>query len=207
MTQYYKYPRTPHVPWSLGATDDDKKLQSMTHFYGERIIVTEKMDGENYTLYNDHSHARSLDSANHSSRAWVKSFHNTFKHDIPENIRICGENLYATHSIHYDDLESYFYVFSIWEENVCLSWEDTELYLKLLNLNSVPIIYLGMYNENYIKSIDIGNTEGYVIRNVKSFKYEEFSQNIAKFVRKDHVQSDKHWMHSKIIPNKLKNTG
>lgn len=121
----YKYPRTFHLPWSEGATQDDKITNDLSLFEKE-IVVTIKMDGENTTCYSDYIHARSLDSRNHVSRNWVKAFHATFKHNIPIGWRICGENLFAQHSIRYDNLESYFYLFSIWDDNNnCLNWADT----------------------------------------------------------------------------------
>ena len=97
-----KYPRTYHAPWSQGATNDDKIHKTMDHFLGKRVIVTEKMDGESCSFYNDYIHARSLDSVNHYTRNWVKQFHaNNIMGNIP-GLRICGENLYAVHSIKYD---------------------------------------------------------------------------------------------------------
>ena len=42
-----KYPRTFHLPWSPGATSDDKMLKSIEHFIGKEVVITEKMDGEN----------------------------------------------------------------------------------------------------------------------------------------------------------------
>lgn len=46
-TPYVKYGRTFHLPWSPGAHDDDKTLNDASQFYGKRVIVTKKMDGEN----------------------------------------------------------------------------------------------------------------------------------------------------------------
>ncbi len=67
---------------------------------------------------------------------------------IPEGWRICGENVYACHSIHYIALTSYFYVFSIWnEKNECLSWDATVAWCKKLGLAHVPLLYRGPYNE------------------------------------------------------------
>ena len=84
MESYIKYPRTPHLPWSLGASSDDKVLPSVGHFEGRQVIVTEKMDGENTTLYRDHIHARSLDSKGGEDRAWVKQFWASIRGEIPE---------------------------------------------------------------------------------------------------------------------------
>jgi hypothetical protein len=46
-TPYVKYGRTWHLPWSPGAHDDDKTLNDASQFYGKRVIITKKMDGEN----------------------------------------------------------------------------------------------------------------------------------------------------------------
>lgn len=101
MTDFVKYPRTYHLPWSPGTTNDDKILKSLTGFDGEHVVCTVKMDGENTSLYRNGLHARSLDYQHHDSRAWIRGFHATFAADIPEGMRICGENLYAKHSIAY----------------------------------------------------------------------------------------------------------
>jgi hypothetical protein len=47
MTEYYKYPRTYHLPWSLGCTNDDKIIKDLSPFKDMYGVVTEKMDGEN----------------------------------------------------------------------------------------------------------------------------------------------------------------
>ena len=112
----YKYPRTPHLPWSPGFSSDDVIL-SDDIFSGREVVITEKMDGENTSIYCDYIHARSINSGKHPSRDWVNALWGSIKKDIPEGYRICGENLYAQHSIKYVDLESYFYVFSIWNKD------------------------------------------------------------------------------------------
>lgn len=200
-----KYPRTPHLPWSEGVNSDDISLFSISCFENKRVVVTEKMDGENTTLYKDYIHARSLDSKDHQSRHWVKTFWSNVRFSIPENYRVCGENLYAQHSIEYDNLKSYFYGFSIWNENnICLSWDDTEEWFELLGITSVPVLYRGMFDEKEIKSLFYDGIEGYVVRLENSFSYDEFGSSVAKFVRKNHVQTDSHWMYKTVIPNKLK---
>lgn len=205
---YCKYPRTYHLPWSLGSTSDDKFLENTSAFEGEEFIVTEKMDGENTSLYTDKYHARSIDSKDHDSRHWVKGLWGRIRHEIPQGWRICGENLFAKHSLYYDDLESYFMVISIWEENRCLSWDDTVSVCEMMGLITVPVICRIKYDEDFLKRLanqmDLDKKEGYVIRNVKSFEYEDFSSNVGKFVRPKHVTSDQHWMYDTITPNKLK---
>lgn len=92
---YKKYPRTPHLPFSLGVQSDDKVLKSISHFEGKDIIITEKMDGENTTMYSNHIHARSIDSKHHPSRDYVKQLHANIKYMIPSNMRLIGENMFA----------------------------------------------------------------------------------------------------------------
>lgn len=203
----YKYPRTYHLPFSKGATSDDKILKDTKHFIGKKIVVTEKMDGENTTIYRDYYHARSLDSKHRNYHSYLLSeIIPRIKYDIPENWRICGEYLYAKHSIWYTDLEDYFLVFSIWNGESCLSWEETREYCELLGLSIVPELYIGDYDEDKIKSIAENvvehGGEGIVVRLLDTFSYENFSTSIAKYVRENHVQTDGHWSLGKIIQNK-----
>lgn len=206
----FKYPRTYHCPWSPGLHKDDKMIPNMDSFVNKRVIVTEKMDGENTTMYQDYIHARSIDGRNHPSRDWVKNFWSSICHEIPIDWRICGENLYALHSISYNDLETYFYGFSIWDEfNMCLSWNETQDWFQLLGIKSVPVLYDGIYDERKIKSLyddkkDYDNREGYVIRLADKFSYRDFKTSVVKYVRKDHIRTTKHWMQGKSETNKLK---
>jgi hypothetical protein len=203
-----KYPRTFHLPSSPGHTSDDKVLKSLNHFNGKEIVITEKMDGENTTLYSDYTHARSLDSVNHWSRNWLKNFHASIGYKIPNGVRICGENLQATHSIFYNDLESYFLAFSVWDGPQCLSWDDTIYTLSELGIHHVPVIYRGMFSETVIeeliKRIDTEKQEGFVIRLSSEFEYDDFGKSVAKWVRPSHVQSAVHWTRSSFKENLLR---
>lgn len=203
--RYKKYPRTFHLPWSEGITSDDKVLKDLSSFKGKNVICTLKMDGENTSMYMNKIHARSIDSKDHPSRHWVKQFHAGIRYQIPQNWRICGENLFAKHSIFYRDLPSYFLGISIFDENnFCLSWEETLIFFEIIGIHPVQEIYSGKFDEKLIKKIDTESNEGYVIRNAEKFHYNDFSFNVAKFVRKNHVQTSTHWMREKITPNKLK---
>lgn len=205
-----KYPRTYHLPFSLGVTSDDKMLKNTSCFEGMDVVITEKMDGENTTIYSDAFHARSLDSRNHPSRNWIAKIQGEIGYKIPKNWRICGENLYAKHSISYNNLPSYFLAFSIWDENnICLDWDSTVEFLNELEIHHPTVLYRGVYSEEnvkkIIKSLDLDVQEGFVVRLAKSFKYDDFSKSVAKFVRKGHVQTDEHWMHKEIIKNEVLN--
>ena len=208
-THYVKYPRTLHLPFSPGINDDDRVLKSMDQFEGHNIIVFEKLDGENTTLYTDYIHARSINSGNHPSRNWVKAFHAQFQGDIPYGWRICGENMFAEHSIHYENLKTYFYGFSIWnEKNELLDWDTTLEWFELLGIIPCPTIYEGLYNYDLLKNLekilDFTKQEGFVMRIRDGFHYRDFRKYVGKYVRKGHIQTTKHWMiGQQVVPNEL----
>jgi hypothetical protein len=211
-TDYAKYGRTFHLPWSPGIHDDDKALKDVSQFEGKRVIMSLKADGENTSGYSDgHVHARSIDSRGGEDRAWVKQFLiNNVCFNLPQGWRICGENLWAEHSIHYDNLPSYFLGFSLWNErNVCLSWDETTDYFDLLGVTPVEVMYDGIWDEKAIRTIekklDLDKVEGYVIRVAEAFPFSQFKNSIAKFVRPGHVQTTKHWRAGRAFtPNELK---
>ena len=215
--QRVKYPRTHHLPWSPGRSSDDKVLsaEAVTEmFVGRVVVVSSKLDGENCTIYSDGTcHARSIDSRHHESRAWVKALAARLAQDTPEGWRLCGENVYAEHSISYDSLPGYFVLFAVYDgNNVCLSWGQTVEWADAWGIPVVPLIYWGRWDEAQVKAAWNMHTphfgdeaEGYVVRLQDGFQYEDFSRSVAKFVRAGHVNpGDTHWMYKPVTPNKIK---
>lgn len=206
----FKYPKTLHLPDSPGLQADQCHV-NLDQFKNQEIVITEKMDGENTTMYRDHIHARSIDSKYHPSRDWVKGFHGQIKHMIPEGWRVCGENMFAQHSIHYDNLPSYFLGFAIFNErNIMINWNLTLIWFAVLGITPAPILYDGLFDamQTGIKDWTTcwfpDSKEGYVIRITDSIKFEDFQKYTGKWVRSNHVQTDEHWMHKEIIVNQLK---
>lgn len=200
-----KYPRTFHLPFSPGATSDDKIQHDLSQFYGQRVIITEKMDGENTTIYQNGYHARSLDSAYHPSRSRVAALAATIGGYMDIGDRICGENLTAVHSIKYDDLESFFLGFSYWHCEYCYEWDSTVTMFELLEIKHVPVLYDGIYDEKVIqqiiKTMDFSKSEGFVMRVAHGFTIDEFPISVVKYVRENHVQTDEHWSRGSFEEN------
>ncbi|MEU3446915.1 RNA ligase family protein [Streptomyces thermolilacinus] len=200
------YPRTPHLPWSPGVGRDDVRAFDLSGFAGREVVVTEKLDGENTTLYADGLHARSLDSGHHPSRAWVKALHGRIAHAIPEDYRVCGENMYARHSIAYDALESYFYGFCVFDElGWSPGWDWTVAFLRGLGVPTPRVLWRGVFDERALRRlrVDTRRQEGYVVRTADGFMAEEFGRRVAKWVRPGHVRTGTHWMHAAVTPNGL----
>lgn len=206
-----KYPRSYHLHYSEKPSGDDKIQTNDDHFIGKQVVVSIKMDGENTTIYNDNIHARSLNSnIDSEDRRWIDALRKSkIENNIPDSYRICGENLFYKHTVYYDDLKSMFYVFSIWDNVVCLSWEETKLWCGLLDLEHVPIIYEGEYNREiiinefnkYIKTNN--NVEGFVVRLSDEFNINDFEKSLNKYVRNTFEIPDNHWKYSKKTLNKL----
>lgn len=209
--RYVKYPRTLHLPWSPAAHNkDERTMDDLSLFEGQRVVVTAKLDGENTTWYKDYIHARSLDYTPHPSRNWVKKLHGEVAWQLPDGWRLCGENVYAKHSIEYKNLESYFYVFSIWnEKNVCIDWAETQEWAQLLGLKTVPVLYDRTWDESILRKIVPTNfendeCEGYVVRTHNQFPFKDFRRSVAKWVRANHVQTHAFWRTQQITKNTVK---
>ncbi len=200
-TNRVKQPRTYHLPWSQGIHDDDRVMSNIDRFIGQEVVVHEKLDGENSSCYNDFIHARSIDGRHHPSRDWLKNHWAKFRHDIPQDWRVMIENLYAMHSVRYTDLKSYAYGFAIWNErNECMSWQESKEWLELLEIEPCPVLYEGIFDEKlirglYVEERDWATREGYVIRIAGKFSYADYRHCVAKYVRKDHIQTAPHnWL-------------
>ena len=214
MENRYKYCRTYHFQWSRGVGSDDKIYREPQAFFnGKECYVSIKKDGENSALYADgYTHARSIDSQHHVSREWLKSFWAERHFELPKGWRVYGENLYARHSIAYNNLPSYFMAFSIFDEtNHRLPLDDFLLWCKLLDITPVEITDRFIASGNWddmvfdrFNQVVKNGEEGIVMTTVDGFHYDDFSSHLIKAVRANHVQTDVHWKHSECIKNVLK---
>lgn len=196
-TNLVKYPRTYHLPWSPGVGEDDRVMESLEGLEGRRVIVAEKMDGQNITMRREKVHGRSVDGRPQPSQDWVKQFWSTIASDIPEDWRVCGENLFAKHSIAYEDLPTFFMGFSVWDgTNTCLAWDDTMEWFELLGITPVPVLYDGIFDAKLIQGLwsndQWDRSEGYTVRDAGAFSASQFKSKMGKFVRPGHLQTVRH---------------
>jgi hypothetical protein len=223
--KYKKYQKICHLPNSQSISSDDNWLSDSSQFDNKLVIILEKFDDENTTMYDDKIHARSIDSmhlyARHPARTYVKALHAKVKHKIPKNIRIVGGNLYAKHVVSYDLLPDYFIAYCAFRYDnsvgisTCLGWSETIDICNNVGLKIAQPIYIGHWNskdknkwwpfQSMYSSTDLA--EGYIVRNVNSFPESEFDQNYGKFVRKNFCLDDEHWMQKPVVPNKLAGKG
>ncbi len=201
--QSRKYSRTYHFPFSKGTTSDDRIQQNWEAILQHEIVITEKLDGENTCLKKSGVYARS--HAAPTRNPWAKNMNQIWarvQNDLGE-LEFFGENLYGVHSIEYTELKSYFYVFAVREGDVWLSWKDVCFYAAMIDLPTVPILQKEHFTADSLQTAIAegmakgsalgGECEGFVCRNSGSFGVDEFSKNVLKYVRKNHVKTDEHW--------------
>jgi hypothetical protein len=208
-----KYPRTYHFPFSLGKSSDDKVIFNWGEALREKsLIYTEKLDGGNTQICQEGVFARSVSTpTNHPSFDHLKAKWASVKYDL-KDLYIFGENMFAVHSLEYSNLDSYFYIFGvkerIWEnafQSKChykwYSWQDVCEIAEWLGYPTVPrlepnpekSIQQNIEEFMNMDSVLGGPKEGIVVRNTNSFYDEDFSKNVIKYVRANHVQTDQHW--------------
>ena len=205
-----KYPRTYHFNFSKGTTSDDRI--SKEHSFLENIpaVFTDKMDGQNDAMNSIGVYARSHGTI--TQHPWDKAIWDIWervKRDLDSDTFLFGENMYATHSIQYKKLESYYYMFGVRIKEEWLSWDDVQEWAYLLDLPTVPVLFKGHTNnlkpivEALVKSPSVFDgydtrtneecMEGIVCRKASSFHTSEFSKSVLKYVREKHVKTDEHW--------------
>ncbi len=214
-----KYGRTYHFDFSPGTTSDDRINRNWREEIQkfDSLLHTEKLDGENTCLSALGVFARSHAAPTlHPWADHLKIRQSMIVNDLKENnLEIFGENLYAIHSIIYPKLEHHFYVFGIRVLDKWLSWEETKWYATFFDFPVAPELgiqktndpelikqtVLKLSHEPSVFGSQQNNTdplrdctrEGIVSRNIEEYDVDKFAENVYKFVRKDHVQTDIHW--------------
>lgn len=215
-----KYNRTEHLSFSEEKHADDKTMNKAYEdnlINNEEIIVSIKMDGGNTCMDKNGIYART-----HSQVTTCPTFdYIKNKHYYPklsflnEDYKYFGENMYAKHSIEYNELTDYFYLFNIKniKTNTWLSYDELLEEAKRLDFNFVPVVFVGKTNTKDLKLLikEVmkdkffgGEVEGVVIRNKNSFHNDDWEKNVGKFVRNGHVQTDEHWSKNLIKNNLIK---
>ena len=202
-----KYPRTPYSPWSPQTSEADRVIAEMSNFIGRRVVITEKLDGANVTLYDGRAFTRGMNTDRAPWLGMVKK-HHAWKTSGARRSAIHGEDIYAVHSIKYDPVPERrtFYVFALRDvqKNVFESFDKTVSVCKTMDFATVPILYDGEFESGQAlrgrlelemsESSGLGGErEGVVVRIADGFPVREFERSICKLVRVGHIQTDTHW--------------
>ena len=212
-----KYPRSFHLPWSPGGTNDDKRLPDVSGLVGVEIVITEKCDGSNLTYTRQHVFSRSHSGPpSHPSFDLAKATHARIGHMLSEGLSLFCEYCYAVHSIEYEALPEYSMVFGARDDvnGIWWDWDMTVAQARDVGLPTVPELFRGTVAD--VAELEAlttrlaaepsalgGLREGVVVRRAGEFPDAEFGKSLGKWVRKGHVQTDEHWLHQAIRPQGL----
>jgi hypothetical protein len=209
-----KYPRTYHCEWTMSTDSDDRIAKNINNLLDREIVITEKIDGENTSESEIGIFARSrIAPTKNPWSSWMKPKWEMIKNDLKSfDLELCGENMYAEHSILYSGINEHLYIFGArnTKHDVFLSWEETEYFAEMFDFKTVPVLFKGKMNSvidiknwslNEIKTPSILNDsnfwitpkEGFVYRIADEFPNDMFFNSVFKMVRKGHVKTDEHW--------------
>jgi len=220
LRQKVKYPSIPYLPFSPRKEDRDDIINLNTLLH-KPLVPSIKMDGSNACVTNDCVAARNVLDATHKSWSYLKAVHPRFAHLIPDRIQLFGEWVYAKHSIHYqENLDGFLQLFDVYDQRNQLfaDREEVSRYAKLIGaitpevLVTDPLVFDNIWEleakiTRMAKDVIAKGHEGIVLRSIYPLHYGQFEDNIAKYVRKDHVQTNRHWRDQPIVRNVLRKKG
>ena len=79
--------------------------------------------------------------ASHPSFGPIKQLAAEFSYSVPHNMQLFGENMFGVHSLEYDRLGSYWYLFGGLEDgNRWLSWDHVTELANEISVPTVPVV-------------------------------------------------------------------
>ncbi|MBI2565611.1 MAG: RNA ligase family protein [Candidatus Schekmanbacteria bacterium] len=213
MTDFFRFPHTPHLAWQgEGQPRDDKILSSdeVAGLLSGDLVVEEKIDGANLGfsvsedgdlraqnrgdyLARDHCHAQFR-----PLRSWLGPREHALIDALWPDLMLFGEWCVAVHSVQYDRLPDWFLGFDVYDRAEGYFWDTRrrDMFLVKLGLASVPRLATGQFSlEALVALLDgsrVGSApmEGLVVRR----EADGWTAARAKLVRASFAQSiEEHW--------------
>lgn len=232
--EFVKYPRTPHLFGSKG-TDDDKHLgeaESLRFLADPSLIVEEKLDGTNVGIHFGPDGRMALQCRGHLITEGMHPQYDLFKQwaavkrppleeALEHRFILCGEWLYARHSVHYRRLTHYFFEFDVYDKQVgaFLSLDRRMALLEGTGLHTVPVIHTGPLDRERLAALIGRSRFDSQFDNPLTKRNDNLMEGLylrtevagvvigrAKFVRPEFVEKVKqseHWQHQTMVPNRL----
>jgi RNA ligase len=224
MTEFFRYPHTPHLAWlGQGQPRDDKVLPSAEaeSLLSGEVVVEEKVDGANLgfsaigdgTLrvqnrgsYLDREHPPPQFRALWS---WLAPREVALANALWPSLMLFGEWCYAIHSVAYDALPDWFLGFDVYDKEIERFWdvERRDGLLERCHLVPVPRLARGTFSSEQLVAILSGPSrvggraiEGVVVRQESG----GYTTARAKLVRAEFTQAiDEHWSRGRLRRNTL----
>jgi ATP-dependent RNA circularization protein (DNA/RNA ligase family) len=214
VSEFFRFPHTPHVKW-LGAGDPrgDKVLSptEASYLLAGPVVVEEKLDGTNVGFSIAHSGA--IQAQNRGQflsqpftgqfsrlNSWIALHGDNLSGSLPPSLILFGEWCTARHSLNYDKLPDWWLMFDVYDRASARFWSTTrrnELAAKM-QLAVVPRIKSGHTTLEQLESClteeashyRTGNVEGLVVRSEDGL----WLTARAKLIHPDFTQAiSEHW--------------
>ena len=226
MTEFFRFPHTPHLAWlGTGVPRDDKVLTptQVCELLSGSVVVEEKVDGANLGFSVDEdgrlraqNRGAYLDLDDPKGqwkplRRWLSVRQHALVELLTPDLMVFGEWCYAVHSVRYTGLPDWFLVFDVHDRALGEFWsvERRDELARRLGLDVVPEVGRGRFTVEGVKALlgrsALGDTaaEGLYVRR------EEGGHLLqrAKLVRAEFVQAiDEHWSKRPLTANQLART-
>lgn len=224
MSDFFRFPHTPHIAWlGQGAPRDDKVLSSAEAkaLLSDEVVVEEKLDGANLglSLAEDDS-VRAQNRGQYLAEphagqfarlpAWLMQHGEALRSVLNRDLIVFGEWCAARHSLDYTALPDWFVVFDVYDRAVGKFWNTARRNALAMQagLMVVPQLFRGKTTlpalealvNSTISRYRKGPLEGVVIRRESS----EWCEARAKLIRVDFTQAiDTHWRRRRIEWNRV----
>ena len=224
MTDFFRFPHTPHLAW-MGEDPprDDKVLSSgeVQALLAGEVVVEEKLDGANVGL--SLATDGSLRAQNrgqylvepHAGQfarlpAWLEQHGEGLRSVLKPSLILFGEWCAARHSLDYAALPDWFLLFDVYDRAASRFWSSVRrnTLADAAGLISVPQVLHGKTTVTALKKLLAvqqscyreGSVEGVVIRSESA----EWCEARAKLVRHDFMQAiDIHWRKRALEWNRM----
>jgi hypothetical protein len=191
------------MPFSREKHADDKEHKNPKIFLNREVVVTEKLDGGAAALCEGDIQARAQGHTIHGSFDYIKATH-AWKTFAYPGLFWYGENMAGIHSIEYDGLTDFLYLYALRRDDRFFSWDDLVSHGVAADMKVVPLVYRGIFRsldemERFLdteikKPSAFGPTrEGFCVRIVEGYDAKDHTEATAKYVRLGHVLTDSHW--------------
>lgn len=223
MTDFFRFPHTPHLAWlGEGQPRGDKVLapHDVRELLARTVVVEEKVDGANLGFSVDEQGVLraqnrgaylELDSPKAQFKPlkrWLQPRAEALAAALFPDLILFGEWCYAVHSVRYTRLPDWFLAFDVFDRASGEFWSAgrRNALTAELGLAVVPQLGSGHFDLPQLTAL-LGNSrlsdgpaEGLYVRQ------DAGDQSVAraKLVRREFVQAiDEHWSKKALVPNGL----
>lgn len=224
MTDFFRFPHSPHIAWlGNGVPRDDKVFvkSEAEEFLAHVVVLEEKVDGANLGFsVGSGGEVRAQNRGQYLSRPftgqffrlneWLAIHEEALFEVLGESLMLFGEWVAAVHSLEYPGLPDYFLVFDVYDRNARRFWSTTRrnALASQLGLRSVHLVGVGHYRLSALKQMIAttpsayreGECEGIYLRH----EDKDWLIARAKLVHPDFTQSiGEHWRSRSLRWNAL----